>query len=304
MAKPGLSLHRLQLFLSVLELGGVARAAGARNISQPAVSEHLRGLEEYFGVRLFERAGRRLQATAAARELEPYARKVLDLLRDAERVAGGIRGLERGTLAIGASTTPGTYLLPAALGRFHRAHPGVALNLSIDNSRAIERRVAAAQVDLGVIGEAPLLAGLLADRWVADELVLIVGRRHRLARRRTVPPGVLEGERYIAREAGSSTRAVAEQYLTRLGARLVPYMELGSTEAIREAVAAGLGVALVSRLAVHDRSVVPVEVQGPRWKRDLLIIRRTGTPLSPAAAAFREMLVEEAREKGKGKRER
>ncbi|MBI4420791.1 MAG: LysR family transcriptional regulator [Gemmatimonadetes bacterium] len=301
MTKPGLSLRRLELFLSILELGGVARAAAARNISQPAVSEHLRGLEDYFGVRLFERAGRRLHATAAARELEPYARKVLDLLRDAERAASGMRGLERGTLAIGASTTPGTYLLPTALGRFHAAHPGVALNLAIDNTRAIERRVASAQVDLGVIGEAPLLAGLAAVRWVADELVLIVARNHPLARHRTIDPALLQRERYIAREAGSSTRAVAERYLNRLGVRLVPEMELGSTEAIREAVAAGLGVALVSHLAVRDRSVRPLQLAGPRWKRDLLVIHRSGGPLSPAAARFREMLLEE-RETRDGRR--
>ncbi|MBI4502511.1 MAG: LysR family transcriptional regulator [Gemmatimonadetes bacterium] len=296
MTKPALSLHRLELFLAILDAGGVGRAARARNISQPAVSEHLRGLEAHFGIQLFDRAGRTLRPTPAAREIEPYARQVLDLVREAGRVARGIQGLERGSLTIGASTTPGTYLLPAALGRFHDAYPGVTLNLLIENTREIERRVAAGQVDLGVIGEAPLLQGLVADQWLTDRLVLIVARGHSLARRRSPSPQLLRNERYIAREAGSSTRAVAERYLARLGVSLAPAMELGSTEAVREAVAAGLGVALVSRLAVRDRGAVPVVLAGPQWKRDLLVIRRAGAALSPPAAKFRELLLEERAE--------
>src|SRR5882762_7909869 len=108
MTKPGLTVHRLELFLAVLDHGGVGRAAQAHNISQPAVSEHLRGLEAHFGVPLFERIGRGLRPTAAAREIEPFARRALALLEDAARAVGGIRSLEHGALTIGASTTPGT----------------------------------------------------------------------------------------------------------------------------------------------------------------------------------------------------
>jgi len=294
MAKPGLTLHRLELFLAVLDHGGVGRAARACNISQPAVSEHLQGLEAYLGVPLLERHGRSVRPTPAARLVEPYARQAVGLLRGAERAVADLRGLHSGSLSIGASTTPGTYLLPAALGRFHAAHPGIALSLQISDSREIERWVAAGQVELGVIGEAVLLPGLTAEPWVRDELVLIVPRGHPLARRPSVRPPVLAGEPYIAREEGSSTRGVAERYLARLGVTLTPAMELGSTEAIREAVAARLGVALVSRHAVlpRDRRIVAARLAGPRWTRDLLIVRRLGTPLGPAAAAFRDLLLE------------
>ncbi len=291
--KPGLTVHRLELFLAVLDHGGVGRAAQACHISQPAVSEHLRGLEAHFGVRLVERHGHRVQATAAARLIEPYARQALALLRTAEHAAGEVRGLRAGSLTIGASTTPGTYLVPAALGRFHAAYPGITLSLEISDTREIERRVAAGRVELGVIGEAPLVPGLVAEPWVRDELVLIVPRRHAFARRRAVPPRAIAGEPYIAREEGSSTRGVAERYLARLGVRLTPAMQLGSTEAIREAVAAGLGVALVSRHAVQprDRRIVAVRLAGPRWTRDLLIAQRGGMPLGPAAAALRDLLL-------------
>lgn len=293
MRKPALTLHRLELFLAVLDEGGVARAARRRNISQPAVSEHLRGLEAHFGVLLLERHGRGVRPTAAARLLEPYARQALRLLRGAEAAATGLRGLRAGSLALGASTTPGTYLLPRALGRFHAAHPEVELTLRIGDTREIERWVAAGEVELGVIGEAPLVPGLVAEPWVKDELVVVLARRHPLARRRTVPPAALAGEPYIAREQGSSTRGVAERYLAQRGLRPRPAMELGSTEAIREAVAAGLGVAIVSRhaVAVRDPRIVALRLSGPRWLRDILVVRRDGSPLSPAAERFRELLL-------------
>jgi len=294
MTKPGLTLHRLELFLAVLDHGGVGRAAKARNISQPAVSEHLHGLEAYFGIPLLERFGRGVRATAAARLLEPYARQAVGLLRGAERAAADLLGLRGGSLTIGASTTPGTYLLPAALGRFHAVHPGIALSLQISDTREIERWVSAGQIELAVIGEAPLVPGLEVEPWVQDELVMIVPRGHPLAGRRSVRAPAIATERYIAREKGSSTRGVAERYLAGLGVTLTPTMELGSTEAIREAVAAGLGVAIVSRHAVlaRDRRTVAVQLAGPRWTRDLLIVRRAGTPLGPTAAAFRDLLLE------------
>src|SRR5438477_556983 len=193
MIKPGLTVHRLELFLAVLDHGGVGRAAQACHISQPAVSEHLRGLEAHFGVRLVERHGQRIRPTAAARVVEPYARQALALLRTAEQAAGEVRGLRAGSLTIGASTTPGTYLLPAALGRFHATYPGITLRLEISDTRGIERSVAVGQLELGVIGEAPLVRGLAAEPWVKDELVLIVPRGHPFERRREGPePGAEE----------------------------------------------------------------------------------------------------------------
>src|SRR2546425_7699960 len=149
MIKPGLTVHRLELFLAVLDNGGVGRAAQACHISQPAVSEHLRGLEAHFGVRLVERHGQRVRPTTAAHVVEPYARQALALLRTAEQAAGEVRGLRAGSLRIGASTTPATYLLPAALGRFHAAHPGIVLSLQISDTREIESWVSAGGVGLG-----------------------------------------------------------------------------------------------------------------------------------------------------------
>src|SRR3989441_9711452 len=198
MPNPGLTLHRLELFLAVLDAGGVGRAALARRLSQPAVSEHLRGLEAFFGVPLFERAGRGVRPTSAARLVEPFIRQALGLVKSAEQATVELRGLRAGTVAVGASTTPGTYLLPEVLGRFHTAHPQIALTLRIGDTREVEQWVAAGAVELGVIGAAPVSPGLAAEPWVKDELVAIVARRNKLARRRTLPAVALTGEPYIA----------------------------------------------------------------------------------------------------------
>jgi DNA-binding transcriptional LysR family regulator len=293
MPKPGLTLHRLELFLAVLDSGGVARAAQARRLSQPAVSEHLRGLEAFFAVRLFERAGRGVRPTAAARLIEPFVRQALGLVTSAADAATELRGLRAGAVAVGASTTPGTYLLPAVLGRFHTAYPQIVLRLRSGDTREVEQWVAAGTVELGVIGAAPVRPGLIAERWVKDELVAIVARRHPLARRRTVSGAALAAQSYISREEGSSTRGVAERFFADVGVTLRPVMELGSTEAVREAVAADLGVSVVSRHAVQARDprVVAIRLQGGQRVRDLLVIRREGAPLSPAAARLREMLL-------------
>ncbi len=293
MAKPGLSLHRMELFLAVLETGGVAKAARARRISQPAVSEHLKGLEAYFGVRLLERSGRGVRPTAAARQLEPFVRQALQTVRQAERTAREIAEATTGSLTVGASSTPGTYVLPGPLGRFHARHPGVTLTLRIENSRAIERWVMDGEVDFGVIGEFPLLEGLTAQPWIEDRLVLLVPRGHRLAARRSVTPSALATEALIIREEGSSTQRVAARYLAERGVEVKPVMALGSTEAIRQAVAAGLGVAIVSGLAVpQDQGRVrTVRLSGASWDRHLLIIQRAATPLSPAAERFRQFLL-------------
>ena len=132
--------------------------------------------------------------------------------------------MQAGSLVVGASSTPGTYVLPGLLGRFRARHPGVTLTLRIDNSRTIERWVADGEVDLGVIGEFPLLKGLRATPWIEDRLVLIVPRGHRLTSRRTVRPAQLAGEALIVREEGSSTQRVAERYLAKGGASLAPTM--------------------------------------------------------------------------------
>jgi DNA-binding transcriptional LysR family regulator len=296
MAKPGLTLHRLRLFLAVLDHGGVARAATKENISQPTVSEHLRGLEEHFGVQLVDRVGRGVVPTASARQLEPYVRQVVQLLQSADQLAADLQGVRTGSLTIGASSTPGTYLLPHALGRFRAQYPGVALQLRIRNTAQVERWVASGEVELGVIGDATDLSNsFAADPWLEDELIVLVQEQHALARRGSAKLSALASAPIIAREEGSSTRRTTERCLGKHGLKLNPVMELGSTEAIREAVAAGLGIALVSKYAAgqHDPRVATARLDGAEWRRRFTVIRRANTSLGPAAIRFLKVLLGE-----------
>jgi DNA-binding transcriptional LysR family regulator len=296
MAKPGLTLHRLRLFLAVLDHGGVARAAIKENISQPTVSEHLRGLEEHFGVQLVDRVGRGVVPTASARQLEPYVRQVVQLLQSAEQLASDLQGVRTGSLTIGASSTPGTYLLPHALGRFRAQYPGVALQLRIRNTAQVERWVASGEVELGVIGDATdLSSAFAADPWLEDELIVLVHEQHALARRGSAKLSALASAPIIAREEGSSTRRTTERCLGKHGLKLNPVMELGSTEAIREAVAAGLGIALVSKYATGQRDprVATARLDGAEWRRRFTVIRRANTSLGPAAIRFLKVLLGE-----------
>ncbi len=296
MAKPGLTLHRLRLFLAVLDQGGVARAAAKEHISQPAVSEHLRGLEEHFGVRLFERVGRGVCATAAARQLEPYMRQMVQLLRAAEQLASDLRGVRTGSLTVGASTTPGTYLLPHALGRFRVEHPGISLQLRIRNSAQVEAWVAGGEVELGVIGDVSSQSDIFSSEpWLKDELVVLLNKQHAMARRASSGLAAFASDPIIAREPGSNTRLTTERAFKKLGLTLNPVMELGSTEAIREAVAAGLGIAFVSRYesAQHDPRVSVTRLEGVGSSRRFTIIRRADTTLGPAATRFMKVLFDE-----------
>jgi DNA-binding transcriptional LysR family regulator len=301
MAKPGLTLHRLRLFLAVLDQGGVARAASKEHISQPAVSEHLRGLEEHFGVRLFERVGRGVCPTASALQLEPYVRQMVKLLKSAEELASDLQGVRTGSLTVGASSTPGTYLLPHALGRFRAQYPGVSLQLRIRDTAQVEKWVASGEVELGVIGDASNQSSSFAsDPWLEDELIVLMHKQHALARRSSAKLSALANEPIIAREEGSSTRRTTERCFGKLGLTLNPVMELGSTEAIREAVAAGLGIAFVSRYATrqHDPRVATARLDGTGWGRCFTIIRRADTSLGPAAARFQKVLFDERQSDG------
>src|SRR5262249_25516905 len=147
--------------------------------------------------------------------------------------------------------------------------------------------------ELGVIGEGATLGGLVADPWIEDELVALVSRRNRLARSRSLGPEQLASQPCITREQGSSTRRVTERDFRQPGLSLQPTMELGSTEAIREAVAAGLGVAIVSKYAAggRDQRVASVRLTGTDWRRQMMVVRRANAPLGPAATRFRQLLL-------------
>lgn len=290
-----MTLRQLEVFLAIAHAHSYRQAAEGLHTSQPALSQHVRELEAELGVRLFDRLSRGVVPTEAGRLLEERAKRVFATLTDVREVLGELQGLQRGSLLVGASTTPGIYVLPAVIGEFRRRYPGIDLRLRIANSRVIEEAIRAHEVDLGVVGghglapgEECLAAGL------ADELVLIVSPRHRWAKRREVAPADLADEPLLVREEGSATRRVTERALEQAGVGWHVSMELGHTEAIKQAVMAGLGVAFVSVHAVRgevaSRRLVAIRLRRLRIQRHFHVIHSEARTLSAGARALVAML--------------
>lgn len=286
-----MTLRQLEIFLAVARARSFRRAAEAVALSQPALSQQVKELERELGTPVFDRLGRTVGLTDAGRLLEEHARRVFATLQGAREAIEELRGLDRGTLRLGGSTTPGIYLLPRLLGRFKARHPGVALSLCIGNTREIEERVRATDVDLGLVG------GHVADRRetcvearLVDRLALIVAPGHPWPRRRAIAPERLADECLLVREPGSATRRVTERALARAGITMRAGLELGHTEAIKRGVRAGLGVAFVSRYAIEAElasgQLRVVGVRGLTIERHFHVIRHDAKSLAPAARAF------------------
>ncbi len=264
------------------------------HISQPSVSIQVSDLERSLSVELFEQLGKRIYLTDAGRVLEDYAQRVLTLVDEAQEAVAEVTELHRGRLAVGASTTPGTYLLPRVLGRYEERFPKIAVTLEIANTRRIQERLLRSELDVGVVGWVASSQNFVTQPLLDDELVVVVGPRHPLVAAGGMPVAALRDYRLILRERGSGTREVIETALRRVELELTPAMELGSMEAIKEAVAEGLGITILSPLAVASEiaagrlAIVPLTDMV--LKRAFSIIYHRDKRLSPAMQVFLEML--------------
>ena len=287
MATP--NLHRLRVFHAVARRESYSRAAGDLHISQPAVSKHVLDLEEELGAKLFHRLGRRIVLTEAGRLMADYAQRIFVLADEARRALDELQGLERGRLHLGASSTPGNYLLPRALAAFQARYPRLEVSLDILASHDVVERILRQELDLGFVG-ATFDAELHVQPYVEDEVVLVLRPGHPLASVRTIPREALEQETFILRDIVSGTRTVAETELKARGITIRRSMELRSVEAVKQAVAEGLGISFISRYAValEVRHKVLAVAADPRlrFRRPLVMISRKDTRLSPAALAF------------------
>ena len=292
-----LNLHHLRIFLAVAEHGGFSRAAVALRLSQPAVSKTVQELEREVGLALFDRAGRTPRLTAAGVTLVARARELFGVERMAEEDLASLRGLDRGTLRVGASTTVATYFLPPLLAQFHEQHPGIKLRVISANTRGVARRLLEGRIDIAIVEGPVSHARVAVVPWREDELVIIAPAAHPLLRKRRVMATDLSNEPFILREPGSGTRDVAESELARHGVHPSAAMQMGSTEAIKQAVAAGLGLAVVSRAAAADQLALGyisvVRLRDVVFRRALNELRLNGRAPSAATSAFRALLATE-----------
>lgn len=286
--------NHLALFHAVAQAGSISGGAERARVSQPAVSKQIRELEESLKVILLERLPRGVRLTDAGRILADYAQRFCTLEHDADRAIAELRGLQRGRLAIGASTTIAAYLLPDALSRFRLSHPGIELQLEIANTREVQRFLMEGSIEIGLTEGLIEIEHLDYEVFHQDELVAIVPPTHPLHERTSVAAKELCREPFILREEGSGTRAVVERALAKLGLRVKPILSLASTEAIKRMVIAGMGVAIVSRLAVglelkiNRLAVVPLKDLVIR--RPLHLQRLKGRKTSPVGEEFLKAL--------------
>ena len=289
-----INLHYLRVFAAVADHRGFTRAAAHLRLSQPAVSKAVRGLEREIGVPLFERGARGIRLTDAGDALHARARELFAVERTAEEELRALRGLEGGTLRVGASTTIATYLLPRLLGDFRARHPAVELRVMTANTRAVARRLLQRRLDVALV-EGPVVHPRIdVQPWRDDELVVLAAAAHPLARQTSVPTRALHGVPFVARERGSGTRRVAVAALRAVGVEPEWTLTLGSTEAVKQAAAAGLGLAVVSALAAADLLALGklrrVSVDGLTIRRTLTRLRLRDHAPSAAARAFDDLL--------------
>lgn len=262
--------RRLQVFHTVARLLSFTKAAESLHMTQPAVTFQVRQLEEYFNTRLFDRTHNRISLTDAGKRVFEYADEIFDLYAKMENAVRDMTGEISGILIIGASTTIAEYMLPALLGDFKRKYPDINVHLKVSNSDGIVSMVENNDIDLGVVESAVMNKNLVVENCRHDRLVAIVPPQHSLASEQKVQLKDLMSHAYIAREEGSGTREVIHEYLTNAGMKpsdIHVAMELGSPEAIKGAVEAGMGVSIVSEVTIHKEiqlgTLVALELDPP-----------------------------------------
>jgi DNA-binding transcriptional LysR family regulator len=244
------TLRQLEVFLAVARVDSVSRAAEGLAMSQSAVSGALSDLEDQFDVQLFDRIGKRLQLSTFGQAIRVRAEATLEQARDLERALGDRK--EMGQLRVGATLTIGNYVAVPLMARFMRENPGAALTLSVGNTEEIARQVTNFEIDVGLIEGEIEHAELDVTPWRDDHLVVFCAPDHPLARKRTLSDDDLRATPWIVREVGSGTRQTFDRAMHGLLPELNIALALQHTEAIKAAVAEGLGIGCISSLALED----------------------------------------------------
>lgn len=292
------SFRQLRLFLALVDHGSVSAAARASHVTQPTASMQLKELAERVGVPLFEVVARKVRLTDAGQRLAATARSMLDSWEAFAQEMDAFRGLERGTLRVAVVSTA-KYFMPRLLGDFCRHHPGIDVALQVLNRDGVVQRLRENRDDLYIMSMPPRDLELVDVVFKDNPLVLIAPTRDPLAKQRQCTTPSLAARRFILREVGSGTRMAVDRHFRRLRFRPDVRLELGSNEAIKEAVAGGLGLGVISLHALHGRrrehGVAVVDARDFPIASHWHVVHPAGKRLSPAAAAFREGLLGDAR---------
>ncbi len=292
-----LTFRQLGIFEAVARHLSYTRAAQELHLSQPAVSMQIKQLEANVGLPLFEQLGKKIYLTEAGRELSHYSRVIEQQLSEAESVLGELKGLHRGKLRISVASTA-NYFIPTLLGTFSRRYPDVTVSLDVTNRETLLRQLAENTVDLVVMGQPPVEADVEAEAFMNNPLVVVAPPDHPLAGKKKIPLSRLQEETFLVRESGSGTRIAMERFFSERKMKLKTGMEVGSNEAIKQSVQAGLGLGLLSRATIEQeltlKRLVVLDIEDFPIMRHWFVVHRRGKRLSAAAGAFQNFLLKEA----------
>ncbi len=284
------NLNQLRVFHTVAKLQSFTRAADALCLTQPGISKHIKQLEGHYGVRLFDRLGKKVILTQAGEILFGKAQGMFEQLNEAKVQIDDMKSLTGGKISIGASVTIGVYVLPNLLGDFIRRYPSIQISLDISLSQEIEGKVLSNSLDLGFVGHAVRSERLSIQRFLTDELVVIVPSEHSWAKRKAILPRQLIAQPFLVSREGSGTRSTIEDRLRSKGITLNRIMEFGNTECVKKAVEAGLGISIVSKHVitkeVSSNSLRSIPLTGITTKRDFYIIYLKEKYLNNPVKAF------------------
>jgi DNA-binding transcriptional LysR family regulator len=288
-----MDLWQLHIFCKVVDLKSFSRAGKAVHLSQPTVSSHIKDLEDHFDCRLVDRLAKEALPTKAGRLLYRHAKRMISLRDEAESAMAEFKGKIRGSLELGGSTIPGAFILPMMIAAFSRRFPEVNVSLSIADTQQIIETILAGDLELGIVGAVSAHAAIMQTHLLDDQLCLAVPAGHPWSSQNRVTPQQLFSEPFILREHGSGTLKSIQDSFSEAGLSindLKIVARIGSTEAIRQGIKNGMGVSILSAIAVSDDvaagRLATLTIDGLNLKRAFYLTRHRHRSLSPLGQTF------------------
>lgn len=291
------TLRQLKVFESVARHLSYSRAADELHLTQPAVSMQIKQLEDNISLPLFEQLGKRIYLTDAGHELYQYSRAIAQQLADMEVALDELKGMERGKLSIAVVTTA-NYFAPHLLAKFCQRYSGVTVSLNVSNRETVLKQLADNLIDLAIMGQPPENLDIDSESFMENPLVVVAPPNHPLCNEYDIPVKRLATETFLVRESGSGTRSAMERFFAAHEIKINKGMETDTTEAIKQAVQAGMGLGIMSRhtveLELETKRLKILDVQGFPIVRYWHVVNRKNKRLSSVANAFKEFLLKEA----------
>ncbi|MCL7746040.1 LysR family transcriptional regulator [Halalkalibacter alkaliphilus] len=288
-------IDHLKIFVTVVELKHFSKAAKVLNLSQPNVSLHIRNLESELETTLFIRSPKQVKVTAAGEMFYIKARQMLSLYEEAKQEIADQQHIVQGTIKIGASFTIGEYILPRVLAEYANDHPKVNVEVMVGNTEEVMEKTRTNELDISLIEGEVSEQEVEAVPFMDDEMIIIASSSHPLAQVSLVTPELLQDQVWILRESGSGTRAYSNQLIQHLELQMKRSFVFSSSQGIKEAVSAGLGIAMISRLTVRKElelgELKEIDIANQRFTRKLSIIKGKHEFVSRAHDLFIEKIL-------------